>query len=224
MSIKHWPKLERPREKLLHQGAASLSDAELLAIFLRTGINGKSAVDLARELLQQFGGLRQLLMADQQQFCQAKGLGSAKFALLQALLEMAKRHQWQALQRYESLTTPKATADFLQSQLRDAAQEKFCCLYLDNRHRLIKFETLFTGTIDSASVYPREVIKAALTQNAAAVILAHNHPSGIASASAADRQITRTLVEALGLLDIRVLDHLVIGDNSTFSFAESGLL
>ncbi|MDK2776680.1 MAG: DNA repair protein RadC [Pseudomonadota bacterium] len=224
MAICDWPAGERPREKLLQQGAAALSDAELLAIFLRTGVKGKSAVDLARELLQDFGGLRQLLMADQQRFCLPSGLGSAKFAQLQAVLEMARRHLAEELERSDALTSPELTRRYLLAQLRDLDHEVFACLLLDNQHRVIRYKELFRGTIDGAAVYPREVVKLALAQGAAAVILAHNHPSGIAEPSQSDRAITERLVQALGLVDVRVLDHLVVGDGYAVSFAERGWL
>lgn len=224
MSIKEWPAEERPREKLLLQGAAGLSDAELLAIFLRTGVNGQSAVDLARQLLRAFGSLRALLGADQQAFCAAHGLGPAKYAQLQAVLEMSKRHLAEQLQRGDALTSPQLTRDYLQAQLRDRAREVFALLLLDNQHRVIKFVELFYGTLDSASVWPREIVQIALKHNAAAVILAHNHPSGVAEPSRADRQITDRIMAALALIDIRVLDHLVIGDGITVSFAERGWL
>jgi len=224
MSIKHWPEMERPREKLLHQGAATLSDAELLAIFLRTGIPGKSAVDLSRELLGNFGSLRHLLNADRKTFCQAAGLGNAKYALLQAVLEMGKRHHWQQLEHGNALTSPGITIDFLQSRLRDYRYEVFACLFLDTRHHVISFREIFRGTIDSSSVYPREVVQMALSENAAAVIFSHNHPSGDSQPSQADIQITRKLQSALQLVDIRVLDHIVIGDGKNHSFAEQGLI
>ncbi len=224
MSIKHWPAMERPREKLLHQGAASLSDAELLAIFLRTGARGKSAVDLARDLLNRFGSLRSLLTAERHHFCQAEGLGPAKYALLQAVMEMGRRHYWQQLKRDTALTSPAMTVDFLRSRLRDYSYEVFACLFLDNRHRVISFRELFRGTIDASSVYPREVIQLALSENAAAVIFSHNHPSGDSSPSQADIQITRKLHRALELIDIRVLDHIIIGDGQSSSLAELGLI
>lgn len=224
MSIKEWPEEERPREKLLRRGAATLSDAELLAIFLRTGVSGLSAVDLSRQLLQQFGSLRALLGAEQQDFCGAHGLGSAKYAQLQAVLEMGRRHLAEQLQRGEALTSPGLTRDFLQAQLRDRGREVFALLLLDNQHRVIRFVELFYGTLDSASVWPREIVQIALKHNAAAVILAHNHPSGVAEPSRADRQITDRILAALALVDIRVLDHLVIGDGITVSFAERGWL
>lgn len=224
MSIKNWPEPERPREKLLAAGPSNLSDAELLAIFLRTGIPGKTAVDLARELILQFGDLRRLLTASQQEFCQCAGLGKAKYALLQAVLEMNKRHQWQLLERKTCLTDPVSTQNFLKTQMRDYTYEVFGCLFLDNRHRIICFEELFRGTIDGTSVYPREVMRQSLKHNAAAVIFTHNHPSGVAEPSDADRQITAKLREALGLVDIRVLDHIIIGDPDCFSFAQNGLI
>ncbi|MCB1616475.1 MAG: DNA repair protein RadC [Pseudomonadales bacterium] len=224
MTIKDWPEAERPREKLLLKGASSLSDAELLAIFLRTGVAGKSAVDLARELLVTFGGLRPLLEADLECFSKARGLGTAKFSQLQAVLEMARRHLLETLQREGALSSPLQVRQYLASRMRAYHREVFLCLYLDNRHRVIACEELFFGTIDSASVYPREVVKSALQHNAAAVIFSHNHPSGLAEPSAADRHITRKLIDALALVDIRVLDHMVIGDGQIVSFAERGYL
>lgn len=224
MPITDWPVDERPRERLLGHGPGALSDAELLAIFLRTGVRGRSAVDLARDLLAAFGGLRPLLEADRDTFCRHAGLGDAKFALLQAVMEMARRHMAHELERGDALTSPALTRRFLASRLRHLPQEVFACLFLDNRHRVLRFEELFRGTIDAASVYPREVVKRALALNAAALIVAHNHPSGVAEPSSADRAITRRLQDALSLVDIRLLDHLVIGDGEPVSFAERGLL
>ena len=224
MAITDWPKDERPREKLLKRGAAALSDAELLAIFLRTGVTGKTAVDLARELLNRFGSLRNLLNANLKQFCEGEGLGEAKFTQLQATVEMARRHFSETLNRGSALENPEQTCRFLSVRLRDYAHEVFSCLYLDNRHRVIQFEELFQGTINGASVHPREVVKKALSHNAAAVIFAHNHPSGIAEPSAADRDITRRLTDALALVDVQVLDHIIVGDAATVSFAERGLM
>ncbi|MGB5571296.1 MAG: DNA repair protein RadC [Sedimenticolaceae bacterium] len=224
MAIKDWPARERPRERLLRLGPQSLSDAELLAIFLRTGVSGKSAVDLARELLARFGSLRQLLAADRALFCEAPGLGDAKFAQLQAVLEMGRRHLSERFERGNPLMSPEHTARFLQSRLRDYPYEVFAVLFLDNRHRVLAFEELFRGTIDGASVHPREVVRRALRHNAAAVILSHNHPSGVAEPSQADRQITSRLREALALVDVRVLDHLVVGDGDCCSLAERGLI
>ncbi len=224
MAIKDWDEGDRPREKLLQRGAGALTDAELLAIFLRTGTPGKSAVDLARDLLADFGSLKALLDADQARFCQANGLGSAKYAQLQAVLEMAKRHFQEILQRGNALTSPDITRAYLSAQLRGYTYEVFACLFLDNQHRVIQFEELFRGTIDGASVYPREIAKRALHHNAAAIIFAHNHPSGIAEPSQADQHITDKLKQALALFDIRVLDHFIIGDGLPYSFAEHGLL
>lgn len=223
MPITDWPNEERPREKLLLRGATALSDAELLAIFLRTGISGKSAVDLARDLLNDFGSLRSLLTCTLDEFCDHKGLGKAKYAQLQAVLEMARRHLGEQLKRDAALTSPGATRDYLHSLMRDKPHEVFGCLMLDNKHRVIVFRELFQGTISSASVYPREVVKQALADNAAAVILTHNHPSGIAEPSQSDIQITRHLQQALQLVDIRVLDHIVVGD-SMVCFSERGLI
>lgn len=224
MPITDWPMAERPREKLLARGPDVLSDAELLAIFLRTGVPGKTAVDLARELLGRFGGLRELLAAERTQFCAAPGLGDAKYAQLQAVLEMGRRHLGEALQRGVALESPLQAKSYLLACLRDKPHEIFCCLYLDNRHRVLAFEEMFSGTLSGASVYPREVVKAALKINAAAVIFAHNHPSGVAEPSQADEALTRRLKEALALVDIRVLDHLVIGDGEVVSFCDRGLL
>ncbi|WP_185233552.1 RadC family protein [Teredinibacter franksiae] len=224
MAITDWPAQERPREKLLQKGPNSLSDAELLAIFLRTGCAGKSAVDLARELLSHFGGLRTLLDASQEEFCQALGLGSAKYAQLQAVLEMSRRHLGEQLQRETQFSSSKSVKQYLLAQLRDRPSEVFAALFLDTQHRLIAFEELFQGTIDGAAVYPREVVKKALSHNAAAIILAHNHPSGIAEPSSADHNITKRLTDALKLVDIRTLDHLIVGDGNVVSFADNGWL
>ncbi len=220
MSIRQWPETERPREKLLTHGPGALSDAELLAIFLRTGSRGRTAVDLARQLIRQFGGLRGLLRAEHQQLVATPGLGPAKYAQLQAVLELAKRHQGESLRSGTLIDNSVLVKDYLQLRLRDHKREVFACLFLDTRHRLIRYEELFHGTLDSASVHPREVLVRALALNAAAVILAHNHPSGDAEPSEADKRITRRLRDALGLVDIRVLDHLVVGDPATVSFAE----
>ena len=224
MSIRHWPEGERPREKLLQRGPQALSDAELLAIFLRTGLPGKSAVDLARELILRFGSLRRLLRAEQQEFCAAKGLGQAKYVQLQAVLEIARRHLAEALAEPAALADPAQASAFLRARLRDLDHEAFAALFLDVQHRVLAFEVLARGTLSAASVYPREVVKAALRHNAAALILAHNHPSGVAEPSEADRGLTRRLQDALGLVDIRVLDHFVIGEGQPVSFAERGLL
>lgn len=224
MAIKDWPASERPRERLLAYGAKGLSDAELLAIFLRTGVRGQSAVELARGLLARFGSLRRLLAASREDFCTAPGLGDAKYAQLQAVLEMGQRHLGERLLRGGPLTSPKETADFLTSRLRDYAFEVFAVIFLDNRHRVLAFEELFRGTIDGASVHPREVLRRALHHNAAAVVLSHNHPSGVAEPSQADCRITERLRDALAMVDVRVLDHLIIGDGSCCSLAERGFI
>ena len=224
MSIADWPAAERPREKLLDLGPAALSDAELLAIFLRVGCVGKSAVDLARELLQEYGGLRPLLEATQEKFCKGHGLGSAKYAQLQAVLEMGRRHLSATLKEGDLLTTPALVRNYLSAQLRHQPREVFAVLFLDNQNRLIAYDELFYGTIDGAAVYPREVVKKALSRNANSVILAHNHPSGIAEPSQADQRITQRLQDALSLVDIRIIDHMIVGDSEVISFAERGLL
>lgn len=222
MSIRDWPVLERPREKLLGQGAASLSDAELLAIFLRTGVRGRSAVDLARDLLNRFGGLRGLLEADQPCFNKQLGLGPAKYAQLQAVMEMARRHLGEHLSRSSALENPAGVRAYLQAQLRHEQHEVFGCLFLDTKHRPLGFEALFQGSIDSANVYPRQVLKRALARNAAALILCHNHPSGNPEPSQADIRLTHRLRDALEMIDVRVLDHFIIGDGEPLSMREHG--
>lgn len=223
LSIKNWPEQERPREKLLLKGASALSDAELLAIFLRTGMCGFTAVDLARLLINDFGSLRALMESDEPEFCQHKGLGRAKYAQLQAVLEMSRRYMFENIQRGDALSSPQETKEYLRAQLRGYSHEVFACLFLDNRNRVIEFEILFYGTIDGASVYPREVVTMALKKNAASVIFAHNHPSGVAEPSLADEKITMRLKEALNMVDIKVLDHIIVGDDIV-SFAERGLI
>ncbi|MEO8672610.1 MAG: DNA repair protein RadC [Tahibacter sp.] len=223
MTIKDWPINERPREKLLARGAAALSDAELLAIFIGSGTRGQSAVDLGRALLQDAGGLRSLL-ENPDQLPQRRGLGSAKASRLQAALELAQRCLAEDLQRGGSLRSPSDTADYLRARLSAYPYEVFACVFLDNRHRVIAFEELFRGTIDGASVHPREVVRACLKHNAAAVIFAHNHPSGVAEPSEADRAITVELRQALGLVGVRVLDHFVIGSGAPISLAQRGLI
>lgn len=224
MGIRDWPADERPREKLLRHGPHTLSNAELLAIFLRTGTPGKSAVDLARDLLDEHKGLINLLAADLKRFSASPGLGAAKYAQLQAALEMSRRYLRERLEREASLSSPEQTRNYLQSRLRSYPYEVFACLFLDNRHRVIEYEELFRGTIDGASVHPREVVRRALHHNAAAAILAHNHPSGVTEPSAADTRITQRLKEALALVDVRLLDHFIIGDGVPASLAELGLL
>lgn len=224
MSIKDWPEGDRPREKLLTLGPQVLTDTELLAIFLRTGCAGKSAVDLARDLLTDFGGLRPLIEAKQQDYCSTHGLGPASYASLQAVLEMARRHLAEGLEKENVFTCSATVKDYLRSQLRHKTYEAFCVLYLDSQHQLIRFEEAFRGTIGEAVVYPREIVKRSLALNAAAAILAHNHPSGKAEPSEADRLLTEELKKALALVDVMVLDHMVVGDTEVVSFAERGWL
>jgi DNA repair protein RadC len=224
VTIGEWAEADRPREKLLQQGAAALSDAELLAILIRTGVKGKSAIDVARDLLKEFGGFRGLIEADAGSVCNCQGIGTAKYAQIRASLELFERYLLENLSRGNAISDPRETRRFLQGKLRRYTREVFACLYLDNQHRLIKFEELFYGTIDGASVHAREVVKSALDHNAAAVIFAHNHPSGLAEPSQADRRITDRLKSALLLVDIRVLDHMIVGDGEVISFAERGYL
>lgn len=224
MAITDWPQSERPREKLLRRGPGSLSDAEVLAILLRQGTRGASAVDLARSLLVQFGTLRAIVDAPQRRLCEIPGLGTARYAELQACLELGRRYLEGKLVRGRSFYTPEDTRDYLILQLQRYEHEVFSCLFLDNRHRLIRFEEMFRGTIDGASVHVREVASRALSLNAAAVIVAHNHPSGVAEPSAADRAITARLKSALGLIDVRMLDHFIVGDGEATSLASMGLI
>ena len=222
MAISHWPKDERPREKLLSKGAAALSDAELLAIFLRTGLPGITAIDLARGLLSEFGGIGPLLSARQGAFCARKGLGPAKFAQLQAALEITSRYIKEELRANPIFTSPQMVRDYLAVQMRGYQREVFVILLLDSRHQLLDFHELFQGTIDMASVYPREIVKLALQNNAAAVIVAHNHPSGVAEPSQSDIAITKRIKQALALVDIRLLDHFIIGRGAVTSLADTG--
>ncbi|MFQ3221878.1 MAG: DNA repair protein RadC [Parasphingorhabdus sp.] len=222
MAISHWPKEERPREKLLSKGAAALSDAELLAIFLRTGLPGITAIDLARALLSEFGSIGALLSARQDAFCERKGLGPAKFAQLQAALELTSRYIKEELRANPIFTSPQMVRDYLAVQMRGYQREVFVILLLDSRHQLLDFHELFQGTIDMASVYPREIVKLALQNNAAAVIVAHNHPSGVAEPSQSDIAITKRIKQALALVDIRLLDHFIIGRGAVTSLADTG--
>lgn len=222
MAICDWPEAERPREKLLARGAAALSDAELLAVFIRTGPPGRSALDVARDWLARAGDLRAVLEAGPGAVL--PGLGPARRAELQAALELGHRHLASTLSRDDVMGSPEATRRYLSHRLRGRRREVFCVLFLDTQHRLIACEELFQGTLDSCSVHPRQVVERALALNAAAVILAHNHPSGVAEPSAADRHITERLRDALGLVDIRVLDHFVVGEGRAASFAERGWL
>lgn len=224
MMLKDWLENEKPREKLLHKGPSSLSDAELLAIFLRTGVKGCHVVDLAQRLLKNFGSIAAIYRATEQEFCEHHGLGIAKYVQLQACLEMSKRYLAEQLHHGTALDSSQRTRDFLTSELRGETREVFAVMFLDNQHKVLKFERLFFGTINAAAVYPRVVVEQALKQQASAVILAHNHPSGIAEASIADKQITKRLEQALNLIDIRVLDHIIVAGNKCYSFAEHGEL
>jgi|SRR6056297_489313 len=215
---------EGPRERLLEHGARALSDAELLAILLRTGYHNCNALELARSLLTQFGDIGGLLRAGQSNLLACTGVGPARYALLRAALELARRQALQELSGGDVLDSPAQTRRFLQYHLGSRNREVFCCLFLDSQHRVLRCEDLFFGTLDGAAVYPREVVIRALQNRAAAVIFAHNHPSGVAEPSSADRRITERLREALGLLDIRVLDHIIIGSGRQYSFAQEGLL
>ncbi len=224
MGIADWPLQERPRERLLAQGAGSLSDAELVAVCLRSGIRGKSAVDLARELIARFGGVAGLLGADLPELLQVNGLGIAKAAQLAAVIELARRSLREELKSGSVLASPGAVRDYLRLALGARDHEVFLVLFLDAQHRVLSNAELFRGTLTQTSVYPREVVKAALAANAAAVIFAHNHPSGVAQPSQADELLTRQLKEALAQVEVKVLDHFIVAGNQTLSFAERGLL
>ena len=224
MAITDWPLQERPRERLLAQGASSLADAELLAILLRTGVKGKSAVDLARQLLARFGSVSALLEARPGDLAEIPGLGGAKLAQLQAALELARRALREDLSSRDALSSPRAVRDYLLLVLSGREHEIFVVLLLDAQHRVIATEELFRGTLTQTSVYPREVVKSALRHNCAAVIFAHNHPSGVAEPSHADELLTRSLKAALALVDVQVLDHFIVAGTRTLSFAERGLL
>lgn len=224
MAITDWPIDDRPREKLLAKGAEALSDAELVAIFLRTGVKGKSAVDLARETLTRFGSLSALCAAGGTEFRAIPGLGDAKYVQLQAVLEMARRSLREQLVRGTALSSPQAVRDYLRLKLQDRPHEVFVGVFLDAQNHILAVEELFRGTLTQTSVYPREVVKRALHYNAAALIFAHNHPSGVAEPSRADEALTLALKQALSLVDVKVLDHFVIGAGAAMSFAERGLL
>jgi DNA repair protein RadC len=224
MSITNWPAAERPRERLLAQGAAALSDAELLAIFLRVGVKGKSAVDLARDLVARFGSLNALFAAPCADLVAVHGMGEAKYVQLQAVLEMSKRALGEQMKLADALSSPAAVRDYLKLTLARLPHEVFVAVFLTAQNRVIAVDELFRGTLTQTSVYPREIVKRALTHNAAAVILAHNHPSGEASPSQADRALTKTLADALALIDVRVLDHFIVAPGASLSFAEQGLI
>lgn len=224
MAITDWPLAERPREKLLEKGAAALSDAELLAIFLRIGVRGKSAVDLARDLLLRFGNLGGIFAASPSCLSGVHGIGMSKYVQLQAIFEMVRRALGEEMRVRDVLASPAQVRDYLRLQLSSLPHEVFMALFLDAQNRLVAAEQLFSGTLTQTSVYPREVVKRALHYNAAAVVFAHNHPSGVAEPSQADELLTRALKDALALIDVRVLDHFVVAGNQMLSFAERGLL
>ena len=224
MSIRNWPETERPRERLIKYGASHLSNAELLAIFLRTGIEGKTALDLARDLLSEFGDIGRIIEADFESFAKIKGLGIAKYCQLKATLEIMKRHFQCKVEESASFTNPELVETYLLSQFPQTENEVFACILLDNKHRLIEFEVLFKGTINKTQVYPRVVAQICLKKNAAAIIFAHNHPSGDLTPSDSDQQITEKLKESLKLIDVRVLDHFIIGKNQTLSMAQQGFM
>ena len=224
MAITDWPASERPREKLMELGAKALSDAELLAIFLRVGVVVKSAVDLARDLLVQFGSLNGIYAASQKEMSLVYGIGVSKYVQLQAVLEMSRRALAEQIQTRDLLSSPQQVRDYLKLKLANLPQEVFVVLFLDAQNRLLAIEEMFTGTLTQTSVYPREIVKRALYFNAASVMFAHNHPSGIAKQSRADEMITQELKKALALIDVRVLDHFIIAGNETLSFVEAGLL
>jgi DNA repair protein RadC len=221
VSIKDWPADDRPREKLLERGAHALTDAELLAIFLRIGVAGQSAVGLARELLQRFGSMAGVIAAPREEFCAVHGMGEAKYVQLQASVEMARRALASAMSERPLLNSPDVVKDYLRLSLGHERVEVFVALWLDAQHRLIEMQTLFRGTLTQTSVYPREVVRAALAKNAAAVILAHNHPSGSTAPSQADRSLTHVLKGALALVDVSVLDHCIVGRGETHSAVRS---
>lgn len=224
MAITDWPASERPREKLIEMGADALSDAELLAIFLRVGVVGKSAVDLARDLLSQFGSLNGIFAATERELSQVHGIGTSKYVQLQAIFEMSRRALNEQLQARDVFQSPQQVRNYLVLKLGALTREVFMVLFLDAQNRLHAAEELFNGTLTQTSVYPREMVKRAIHHNAASVIFAHNHPSGVAQQSAADELITQQLKQALALIDVRVLDHFIVAGNQTLSFAERGLL
>ena len=224
MAITDWPAAERPREKLIELGAEALSDAELLAIFLRVGVTGKSAVDLARDLLTLFGSLNGIFAATEHELSQVHGIGTSKYVQLQAIFEMSRRALSEQLQQRDVLKSPQAVRDFLVLKLGSLTKEVFLVLFLDTQNCLLASEELFSGSLSQTSVYPREVVKRALHHNAASVIFAHNHPTGIAQQSIADELLTKQLKQALALVDVQVLDHFIVAGNNTLSFVERGLL
>jgi len=224
LPIKEWPQMDRPREKLLNNGASSLGDAELLAIFLRTGVPGKSAIEMARDVLLEAGSLRCLLNMSPSDMCKFKGIGTAKYVQFQAGLELGRRYLFEQMAKGDAITSPQISKDYLSLQLRDKQYEAFFAMFLDSKNRVVHAEELFRGTIDNATVPVREVVKEALKHNAAALIVAHNHPSGVAEPSMADYRLTETLDAALGMMGVNLLDHFIVGDGQVTSLAELGVL
>lgn len=224
MKISHWPESERPRERLIARGPGQLTDSELLAVLIGCGRRGLSAVDVARRLIGEFGSLREFLCAEPRRCLGQPGIGPARYASLQAALELARRHFGHAIRSEPATPAPADMRSFVLTALRDKPYEVFCCLYLDVHHRLISFQELFRGTTDGASIYPKEVVREVINRNAYAVIFAHNHPSGTAEPSQADKLVTRRLRDALALIEVKVLDHLVVGETRCVSFADRGLI
>lgn len=223
MTISNWPKEDRPREKLLVNGEKSLTDAELIAIFLKTGIPGKTALDIARELLAEHGNLKKLLNTPSHTLIEKKGIGKAKYAALKAAMEVGKRYMQERPTAGMIFSSSKQAQQFLAQELREHSTEVFACLFLDNHFRLITFEKLFFGTVNEASIYPREIVRRALSHNACNLILAHNHPSGNPAPSEADKEITQVIKQASRLVDIQVVDHVIIGNPANFSFVDAGI-
>jgi DNA repair protein RadC len=224
MPIKHWPQEDRPREKLLAKGEAALTDAELIAIFLNTGTKGRTALDIAKELVMEYGGLKKLLRVPATTLIAKHGMGRVKYAALRAAVELGRRYLQEQLPVGTVLNNSRATQQFLADRMRENNNEVFACLFMDNHFRMICFEELFHGTINEANIYPREIVRRGLAHNAAKIILAHNHPSGKANPSAADQEVTQLIKQALSLVDIEVVDHVIIGNPGNFSFAEAGLV
>jgi DNA repair protein RadC len=224
MAIHEWPIGERPRERMHALGPSALSDAELLAVIIGSGTRGRSAVDVGRDILKEFGSIRQFMTADRRVCLGQLGIGPVRLLVLQAALELARRHHLDQLRIGPALSTPDSASVFLLSQLRDLPYEVFCCLHLDSQHRLIVFEELFRGTIDSASVHMREVARKVMLHNSAAIIFAHNHPSGVPEPSDADLRVTQRLRQGLTLLNVKVLDHIIVGDGKCVSLSERGLI
>lgn len=224
MPISEWPETERPRERLLASGAKILTDSELLAIFLRTGVKGMNAVELARTLLERFGDLRALCNANIDEFCKTKGLGVATYVQIQAVLELSRRYFLAELQRGDALSSPELVHHYLCKELQDFTEEVFAVLFMDGQNRVIRMEKLFHGTVDSAKVYPRVVLKRTIELNATSIVLSHNHPSGNPEPSVADIAITRKIASALHYIDVKLVDHIVVGSNTYVSFHERGLV